>query len=296
MSRIVYSPEEVIVVSKGKEDIGKLVELGNDGKFDPSVIPMVAELQDKIDEEATARSEADAKLQTNIDSETSARIAADQQLQDQITKEITDRTDADGTESSTRAGAIENLQKQIDALKRTECVPAGVVEFFAMTAAPNGWLKADGSAVSRTDYATLFNAIGTTFGAGDGSTNFNLPDLRGEFVRGFDDGRGLDAERTLGSIQTGGIPDHVHEGIYSGEEGSGYMYYGGYLPVENGGKAVEGGCGAFPGPNKTYSPSTSINPVETDGIWSNSIRTRQTQNCIAETRPCNVALLACIKY
>jgi microcystin-dependent protein len=67
-------------------------------------------------------------------------------------------------------------------------VPAGVVLHFTAAIPPKGWLKADGSVVSRTDYAELFAVVGTTFGVGDGSTTFELPDLRGEFVRGFDDG------------------------------------------------------------------------------------------------------------
>lgn len=79
--------------------------------------------------------------------------------------------------------------------------PPGQIGAFARATAPTGWLKANGAAVSRTTYNSLFAAIGTTFGAGDGSSTFNLPDLRGEFVRGLDDGRGVDAGRTLGSSQ-----------------------------------------------------------------------------------------------
>jgi microcystin-dependent protein len=62
--------------------------------------------------------------------------------------------------------------------------PAGVIMAFAGTAAPTGFLPCDGSPVSRTTYATLFAAIGTTWGSGDGSTTFNVPDLRGMFMRG----------------------------------------------------------------------------------------------------------------
>lgn len=62
--------------------------------------------------------------------------------------------------------------------------PAGIIAPFAGTSAPSGWLACQGQAISRTTYATLFAAIGTTWGAGDGSTTFNLPDLRGMFVRG----------------------------------------------------------------------------------------------------------------
>lgn len=84
-----------------------------------------------------------------------------------------------------------------------DAAPAGQVAAFAMQAAPSGWLKANGALVSRTAYAALFAAIGTTFGAGDGSTTFALPDLRGEFLRGWDDGRGVDTGRVFGSAQAG---------------------------------------------------------------------------------------------
>jgi hypothetical protein len=66
-------------------------------------------------------------------------------------------------------------------------LPAGAVMPFAMNSAPSGWLAADGTAVSRSTYATLFAAISTTHGSGDGSTTFNVPDLRGIFVRGSGD-------------------------------------------------------------------------------------------------------------
>jgi microcystin-dependent protein len=62
--------------------------------------------------------------------------------------------------------------------------PAGIIAPFAGTSAPSGWLACQGQAISRSTYATLFTAIGTTWGSGDGSTTFNLPDLRGVFLRG----------------------------------------------------------------------------------------------------------------
>lgn len=68
----------------------------------------------------------------------------------------------------------------------TTIVPTGSLSAFAGTAAPNGWLVCDGAAVSRTTYAALFAIIGTTWGAGDGSTTFNLPDLRGRALVGRD--------------------------------------------------------------------------------------------------------------
>lgn len=62
--------------------------------------------------------------------------------------------------------------------------PAGIIAPFAGTTAPTGWLSCEGQAISRSTYATLFAAIGTTWGNGDGSTTFNIPDLRGMFLRG----------------------------------------------------------------------------------------------------------------
>lgn len=80
-------------------------------------------------------------------------------------------------------------------------MPPGVVSMHAANTAPTGWLECDGAAVSRTTYAALFAVIGTTWGTGDGSTTFNVPDLRGEFVRGWDHGKGTDTGRAFASSQ-----------------------------------------------------------------------------------------------
>lgn len=89
-------------------------------------------------------------------------------------------------------------------------VKPGVIEMFGANAAPAGYLECDGAAVSRATYADLFAAIGTAHGVGDGATTFNVPDLRGEFVRGWDDGRGVDAGRTFGSAQADELEAHTH--------------------------------------------------------------------------------------
>lgn len=82
-------------------------------------------------------------------------------------------------------------------------VPSGAVSPYAGTAEPTGWLFCYGQAISRTTYAALFAAIGTTYGVGDGSTTFNLPDLRGRVVAGQDDMGGTSANRLTN--QTGGL-------------------------------------------------------------------------------------------
>jgi microcystin-dependent protein len=82
-------------------------------------------------------------------------------------------------------------------------VPAGSVMPFAGATPPDGWLFCYGQAVSRASYSDLFAAIGTTYGAGDGSTTFNVPDLRGRVAAGKDDMGGGVAGRITGSGQAG---------------------------------------------------------------------------------------------
>lgn len=77
-------------------------------------------------------------------------------------------------------------------------IPAGTMQMFAGNTIPAGWLLCDGSAISRTDYAKLFSAIGTTYGAGDGSTTFALPNLVGRFVEGA---------ATAGTYKAAGLPN-----------------------------------------------------------------------------------------
>lgn len=119
-------------------------------------------------------------------------------------------------------------------------IPAGTVHAFGGTAAPTGYLMCDGSTVSRTTYANLFSAVGIHFGNGDGSTTFNLPDLRGQFLRGTDNmgtvagAAGVDpdaASRTalhtggntgnnVGSAQVDALHSHNHQYTAEGRHGS----------------------------------------------------------------------------
>jgi len=93
---------------------------------------------------------------------------------------------------------------------RLVALPAGSIIQFAASSPPSGYLVCNGSAVSRVTYAALFAAVGTVWGVGDGSTTFNLPDLRGEFIRGWDNGRGIDPARAFASSQADELEAHVH--------------------------------------------------------------------------------------
>lgn len=104
--------------------------------------------------------------------------------------------------STTTADGSITLAKLAAAVQQS-LVPSGSLMPFAGASAPTGWLLCYGQAVSRTTYAALFTAIGTTYGAGDGSTTFTLPDLRGRVIAGQDDMGGTSANRL--TDQSGGL-------------------------------------------------------------------------------------------
>ena len=155
----------------------------------------------------------------------------------------------------------------------------GIVAMLPVAAGnvPPLWLIADGSLVSRTTYAELWafaNASGNitasdgawsaattpgSFSPGNGSTTFRLPDLRGLFIRGLDDGAGIDSGRTIGSHQADGFQDHEHS---TNTGGTGNVIAGSGTPA------------IFPGANNTGTASTGRHGTE--------------------TRPVNAALLTCI--
>ena len=89
----------------------------------------------------------------------------------------------------------------------TQAFPVSMVVSFTISTVPNGWLECDGSAISRVTYKNLYDVLGVTFGNGDTTTTFNLPDLRGCFLRGQDNGASVDpdaASRTDRGDGTGG--------------------------------------------------------------------------------------------
>lgn len=106
-----------------------------------------------------------------------------------------------------------------------DTTPVGSLQIYAGSTAPTGWLLSFGQALSRTAYAGLFTVIGTTYGVGDGSTTFNLPDLRGRVPAGVDNMGGSAASRltsggagitgtTLGAV--GGTETHTLTSAQSG--------------------------------------------------------------------------------
>ena len=89
-------------------------------------------------------------------------------------------------------------------------VPVGTILAHAANTPPSGFLECNGTNISRSTYATLFSTISTTFGVGDGSSTFALPDLRGQFIRGWANTGSTDASRVFGSTQTDQNKNHTH--------------------------------------------------------------------------------------
>lgn len=122
--------------------------------------------------------------------------------------------------------AIQTLAENIG----TNVPPTGSLLAYAGSAAPAGWLLCGGQAVSRTTYATLFGIIGTTYGAGNGTTTFNVPDLRGRVPAGLDNMNGTAANRLTATTMspngttrgaTGGAQTNTHNHIQSvGNDGA----------------------------------------------------------------------------
>ncbi len=167
-----------------------------------------------------------------------------------------------------------------------DCVttPAGTVNYFANSTAPNGYLECNGQAVSRAQYPELFVAIAVLYGIGDGSTTFNLPDLRGEFIRGMDNSRGVDPNRVIGSSQIGSIVGADVDGT----------------STENLGSVVTVNPAAgfsLIGLDNIFAPADYPNTGFANGNLATSVVTPVSRpDVFGVSRPRNVALLPCIKY
>ena len=186
-------------------------------------------------------------------------------------------------------------------------VPSGSVFTHASTTLPSGYLECNGASISRTTYAALFSAIGTTWGSVSG-THFNLPDLRGEFVRGFDNSRGVDSGRSFASSQgsqyqqhnhsasaTSSVsdPGHRHKGqsqTASGSVADGLSVWVNDRAIGNYGSGSGSGGGPVGTRDFLTSETTGVS-VSTSVTVNNSGGTGNS----SETRPRNISMIYIIK-
>lgn len=163
----------------------------------------------------------------------------------------------------------------------------GEIAFFAGETVPDGFLKRNGAAVSRTTYKALFDKIGTKFGVGDGATTFNLPDDRGLFIRGWSDGSDIDSGRVFGSIQTDQNASHTHTGsASSGGAHSHTMTFPRDL--------VDGSLSNDAVFGDQIEEGTQTMSTSTAGTHSHTLNINASGG--DEARPINRAYLPCIKY
>lgn len=137
----------------------------------------------------------------------------------------------------------DNINKMKQAINLN--APAGVISMYAGSTAPSGWLICNGSAVSRTTYSRLFSAIGTTYGAGNGSTTFNLPNLKGRVPVGLDTSQtefnslGKTGGEKKHTLTINEMPEHNHQ-INTNQSGTGQWWS---LQIQNLERSSSGGYG-----------------------------------------------------
>lgn len=188
--------------------------------------------------------------------------------------------------------AANNVQAAIQELDTEKApvvagVPSGAIMDFAMNSAPAGWLACNGAAVSRTTYAALFAAIGTTWGAGDGSTTFNLPDMRGYFRRGVGTNSDGTAAGEFAAKVVDSFKSHQHAGTTGGQSND--HNHGMGLAVTAG--AAGNGIRADSGDGNNNNGTAWTRNASAD--HSHNFTTAASGS--TETAPKNIAVLTCIK-
>lgn len=298
---VVNTPTPKIALAKG---IGGMVTIkaavtGKAGEviFKSSNYVTETELRDNwLPPIVAASKDRDTTLQNNINGLKAHSDTRDNQLQGLINAL---------TQSSAQGDA--NLQGNINALRghsdhrhnhlqnqmnhwahiiSNVALPPGFIMPWAGDTAPDWYLECNGAAISRTAYKRLFDRIGVRYGHGDGRTTFNLPDLRGLVVRGWDHGRGLDPNRALGSYQSDAIRNIL-----------GKVF--GYTSSTHHGRSFSVASGVFSttqhGTSHTNSPQAQNNSSAQNGgaLEFNASRVVPTA---AENRVKSLALMMCIKY
>jgi microcystin-dependent protein len=192
-------------------------------------------------------------------------------------------------EKDARVGAIDGVTNTINGLI---FVPAGCVFYTASPNVPTGYLRAEGQQLSKTQdnyrYAALFNAIGTYYG-GDGNPYFNLPDLRGEFIRGVSSNRSGVDNRALASFQAQSAGDHRH---YIFREVANNAYRAGEYYISS----YPNNAPVSRVTRKDNDESYIISAAAKPGDEGDANVGRTSSAGSGETRPRNVALYAIIKY
>ncbi|EJF81580.1 Phage Tail Collar Domain [Candidatus Bartonella washoeensis] len=166
---------------------------------------------------------------------------------------------------------------------KIETFPCGFIATFAMQQLPSGWLLCDGATYERKDYPQLFKAIGDKWGK-DSDTTFKVPDFRGMFLRGFDDGRGLDPNRHFTNVQQDSIKSHTHDCTIeaAGQHTHNFQYAGVGWSANDIGRR-----------NPSYHYQTITGTTQSAGAHTHKVSLSSTGE--SETRPINTTVVYAIK-
>lgn len=165
----------------------------------------------------------------------------------------------------------------------------GTMIIWPKNTPPTGYLECNGASVLRATYPALFSICGTTFGSVDG-THFTLPDMRGYFPRGWDNGAGVDPARTFGSTQAGAFASHTHTANVTDP---------GHVHHSSVGFSEKGGSGNGDAYSDSQGGSTPVGSGDPGGGTQSSVTGITVANVNTggtETRPINLALMFCIKF
>lgn len=187
---------------------------------------------------------------------------------------------SDKSTSAATTEWVQNLLSQV----MDSIVPIGaIIEYTNEVVPSENFMYAHGQAISRTLYPTLFARIGTRYGSGDGSTTFNLPDKRGLFSREWDNGKGIDAGRVLGTVQQDTVEKHKHI------QALGEAYDTAGIFGKSTSKGYQGSQGGLDNDNYLW--------FTNDGtVYQNIDPNIDNPNVIgSETRPKNIAMVSLIR-
>jgi len=263
------------------------VTLGSDGKPNPD------NRQGGIVKNATlSQAKAGTDKCDTITPYTFVEALKDTDFQDDILNDIIDGRIGDGTITINQNGSLmgtftvnQDTDTTIDLTDASlASVPVGAVLAFAANSIPTGFLKCNGATLNKTTYASLFAVLGTTYG-GDGVSTFKLPDLRGSFIRGFDDGAGVDDGRSFGSKQDAELGPHKHVFEDVGGTVAAFQKKGRRLSMDTGNGQDDFGQYSM-GPGNRGQKHAGLGQLAATG----------GEGIGEDNHPLNIALLYCIKY
>lgn len=251
----------------------------------PELQSFADELKEAFDVKAAEKTEAVNILAVQTEASSQAAASSSSSAQTAATAAAESAAAALSAADTAEIWAVGSIEEQpagsakywAEKISPENLLPVGMILAWPGTKAPSGWLNCDGSVVSRTTYADLFSVIGTTFGAGDGSTTFKLPDYRGDFLRGYLSG----TSSAIGTRQAEGLPNI-----------SGRLDFG----KQVGGMSSSSGAFSHKNISQDWAGASTGTVNVIDYVNFNASRSNAIYGANSHVTPRNNAVSWCIKY